>query len=76
MKIMNLSNSKKENKIAYIQNSPIQNSPMQNSPIQNSPEKFENERKNEPIQKVRKTVPIINCFNKPAGRELSFVQQT
>ena len=25
---------------------------------------------------VQKTVPIINCCNKPVGRELSFVQQT
>ena len=25
---------------------------------------------------VQKTVPINNCFNKPVGRKLSFVQQT
>ena len=28
-----------------------------------------------PYKTVRKTVPINNCFNKPAVRELSFVQQ-
>ena len=54
----------------------VQNSPIQNSPIQNSPEKYENERKNSPYKTVRKTVPSDNCFNKPVGRELSFVQQT
>ena len=51
----------------------VQNGPIQNSPIQNSPEKYDNER----TKTVRyKTVTSNNCFNKPAGREVSFVQQT
>ena len=54
----------------------VQNSAIQNSPIQNSPEKYENELKNSPIQKSLKNSPSNNCFNKPVGRELSFVQQT
>ena len=49
---------------------------MQNSPIQNSPEKYENEQKNSLTQNSPKTVQINICFNKPVGRELSFVQQT
>ena len=53
----------------------VQNSPVQNRPIQNSPEKYENEQKTVRYKTVQKTVPINNCFNKPAGRELSFVQQ-
>ena len=54
----------------------VQNIPIQNSPIQNSPEKYENEGKTVRYKTVRKTVLIDNCFNKPAGRELSFDQQT
>ena len=42
---------------------------MQNSPTQNSPEKLKMNEKT-----VRKTFRS-NCFQKPVGRELSFVQQ-
>ena len=59
-----------------VQHSPIQNSPIQNSPIQNSPNSMKMNEKTVRYKTVQKTVPNNNCFNKPAGRELSFVQQT
>ena len=35
------------------------NSPIQNSPIQNSTEKYENERKNSPIQKQSQVITVL-----------------
>ena len=52
----------------------VQNSPIQNSPIQNSRKSMKMNEKTVQYKTVRKTVPSPNCFNKSAGRELSFVQ--